>query len=366
MLFPNNVDAYNEYSLPQCTKKTFRVTSYYSPLVWQEFYFRPSYQDEIVLNWRWTHGASWKAVFNWMIAAPKSYWFGTKIFFPWRWVGQVEDRWWAIVNAWERDQIYDRIDIRAWKWEDWLRRALSFWVQYLEWYVCDADDLDQNVGFDFERFPQYDDFFERMIWIMNLQPWRDDPFVQALQRYLVKLGYMDSGNATWTYWRITKAAICVYQQRYLNLPANHESCWTFGPLTRSSMNQLITKSNISLQPFGVAKALPQDQFIDVEQLANLSPQQQFHHHLFTDGEFSEFAFDTPILKWTNSKEVRILQRKLAWLWYYKEEEITWIYDNATIKAVFEFQKSKWVITWNEDPKIFWYLWPATRWVLNKL
>ena len=64
------------------TERTFIVTAYYSPLPNQSFYFKGNYNAEKRLNGNGTHGASGTPVFTGMIAAPKSYDFGTNIFFP--------------------------------------------------------------------------------------------------------------------------------------------------------------------------------------------------------------------------------------------------------------------------------------------
>lgn len=61
-----------------------------------------------------------------MIAAPKSYDFVTQIFFEGLGVGTVSDRGGAIVEAWERGQAYDRIDIWMGHGEPGLRRALAW------------------------------------------------------------------------------------------------------------------------------------------------------------------------------------------------------------------------------------------------
>ena len=60
--------------------RTFVVTAYYSPLPNQSFYFKGSYEAEVKLNGNGTNGASGKGVFAGMLAAPKSYSFGTKIY----------------------------------------------------------------------------------------------------------------------------------------------------------------------------------------------------------------------------------------------------------------------------------------------
>ncbi len=91
--------------------KEFVVTAYYSPLPGQSFYLKGNLAAEIVLNGNGTHGASGKPVFAGMIAAPKTYDFGTRIDFQGLGVGIVEDRGGAIVKAGERGYTSDRIDI---------------------------------------------------------------------------------------------------------------------------------------------------------------------------------------------------------------------------------------------------------------
>ncbi len=105
---------------------TFIVTAYYSPLPGQSFYLKGNYEAEKRLNGNGTHGASGKPVFAGMIAAPKSYDFGTQIFFEGMGVGTVSDRGGAIVEAWDRGQAYDRIDIWMGSGESGLRRAMAW------------------------------------------------------------------------------------------------------------------------------------------------------------------------------------------------------------------------------------------------
>jgi hypothetical protein len=74
------------------TQKTFIVTAYYSPIPGQKNYQMGSYKADIRLNGNGTHGASGTPVFTGMIAAPKTYVFGTQIFFDGLGLGRVEDR----------------------------------------------------------------------------------------------------------------------------------------------------------------------------------------------------------------------------------------------------------------------------------
>lgn len=112
---PNNFDA-----------QKFVTTAYYSPLPNQSFYLRGSYEADVRLNGRGTHGASGKEVYPGMLAAPKTYAFGTQIYFPDFGIGTVDDRGGAIVSAGSRGYDADRIDIWMGEGEEGLKRALTW------------------------------------------------------------------------------------------------------------------------------------------------------------------------------------------------------------------------------------------------
>ncbi len=117
----------------------FIVTAYYSPLAGQSRYATGTYAGDIRLNGPGKTTASWKDVFTWLLAGPKWYDYGTKIYLKWYWVGQVEDRWGAIVRAWVRGYEHDRIDIWMWYWDEGLNRALRWWKRTVEWKVVNPD-----------------------------------------------------------------------------------------------------------------------------------------------------------------------------------------------------------------------------------
>jgi len=120
------------------------VTAYYSPLPDQSFYIRGSYEADIRLNGRGTNGADGTAVYPGMLAAPKSYPFGTRIHIPGLGVGEVHDRGGAIL---ERED-YDRIDVWMGHGEEGLARALNWGSRMVEGEVY----FDQNAieaGLDF-------------------------------------------------------------------------------------------------------------------------------------------------------------------------------------------------------------------------
>lgn len=94
---------------PEKTK--FIVTAYYSPLPDQSFYLKGSYEADLRLNGNGTHGASGKAVYIGMLAGPKTYAFGTKVYLEGLGVGTVDDRGGAIVSSGSRGYDADRLDI---------------------------------------------------------------------------------------------------------------------------------------------------------------------------------------------------------------------------------------------------------------
>lgn len=99
----------DEITAPEKTK--FIVTAYYSPLPNQNFYLKGSYEADIRLNGNGTHGASGKAVYEGMLAGPKTYAFGTKVYLEGLGIGTIDDRGGAIVSSGSRGYTADRLDI---------------------------------------------------------------------------------------------------------------------------------------------------------------------------------------------------------------------------------------------------------------
>lgn len=357
-----------------CTPQRFKVTAYYSPLPDQAFYNMNSYEAEIRMNWRGTHGASWAPVNNGMVAAPKSYAFGTTVVLP-RWVGRVEDRWEAIVDAWQRDDApLDRVDVYAGKWHEWLRRALSFGVQYVDGRVCpEGVYSDSEVGFDYESFPEYDDFFQRMLYVIGMRPWRDDLMVKSLQYFLVYFGYLDESSTTGVYGPQTTAAICQFQQEYLGLSSYHEACGFYGPQTRRALMRRVSQEWITLAQVrndveGTNDVVVTQQLADelvVDSTTPLATDTTYLEHLFTRWEFSKYKFARPLVPWEKSKVVRILQRKLQWLGHYRNDrQISGIYDDYTIRSIYWFQKEKGLLDGSESLEVRGYFGPSTRGLIN--
>lgn len=136
--------------------KYFYVTAYYSPVQWQRRYITWSYSWDIRLNWAWKNTASWKKVFDWLLAAPSSYRFGTKIELEWIGVWEVADRWWAIVNSWTQWNTYDRIDVWMWYWDDWLYRALKWGKRKILWNIV-SSTRELSMDFAWSSILKYGD-----------------------------------------------------------------------------------------------------------------------------------------------------------------------------------------------------------------
>jgi len=119
--------------------KVFRLSAYYSPLPCQDRYATGSYEGDIRLNGRGTNGASGAEVYPGMIAAPKSYPFGTKMYIPGYGIGTVLDRGGAIISADEGNGSFDRLDIWMGYGDVGLNRALNFGKRNLEVTVYGVD-----------------------------------------------------------------------------------------------------------------------------------------------------------------------------------------------------------------------------------
>ncbi|RKW21294.1 hypothetical protein D8B46_07845 [Candidatus Gracilibacteria bacterium] len=118
-------------------EKYFIVTAYYSPLPNQEYYMRGDFEKEKILQGNGTHGASGKYVFSGMLAGPKKYDFGTKIYLEGLGVGVVEDRGQAIVQKGERGYKYDRLDVWMGYGDEGLKRTLAWGKRTVKGEVID-------------------------------------------------------------------------------------------------------------------------------------------------------------------------------------------------------------------------------------
>jgi len=129
----------------------FIVTAYYSPLPNQSFYLKGSYEADIRLNGNGTHGASGKAVYEGMLAGPKTYAFGTKVYLEGLGIGTVDDRGGAIVSAGSRGYDADRLDIWMGQGEEGLRRALSWGKRSVMGNIIPKEEVPADASLDISK-----------------------------------------------------------------------------------------------------------------------------------------------------------------------------------------------------------------------
>lgn len=334
----------NSYS--EDNNSYFIVTAYYSPLPGQKYYLTWDYESEKRLNGEWIAWASWKWVFSWMLAAPKNYKFWTKIYLEWLWIWDVQDRWWAIVNAGKRWYNYDRIDVWVWYWDEWLKRALYWWKRKVKWYITDSS-LDTTI--DYNKLPSPDwvtkwlkkisNVFDTWIW-----KWSDSIMVKKLQSLLNEI-WLYNWNIDWIYndeiidivynfqieneivkwpfdywagywWNKTRS---LFLKLYLN--------WEFDNINqseKSNNNEIVKKEDIKK---------------DIKTETNTKYQDIFKQAI------------------QNKNDTITLQEILKQLWLY-EWELTWNYDDI-IWVIYNYQLDKDIVKW-EYSHWAWNFWPITR------
>jgi len=390
-----------------CEQRTFKVTAYYSPLSDQSFFYKGDYVAEARLNGKWIAWASGKPVFNWMIAAPSTYDFGSKIYLPgWgRW--EVEDRWGAIVQAGERQQPYDRLDMRVWKWELWLIRWLTFGVKTIEWWYCPStteklvyeDGSDAAVWFDLSSVPVYKNFFLMTLFIQQLEEWRNDVRVRELQKQLIALWYMQAWQETSFFGPETKKAVCTFQVDQKILVKDSERCWLFGEQTRYALRRTLQKkwllpddywqvSTLAVvqdyiknnyftkkietpieqtlqdatwvQDDTIDNSTKKDDNLDVNE--SISSESSSEIAITSIKQTQVVGTLTMFLQaWQKHEQVSLLQEKLLALWY-EPWDVTGYYSDQTKKAVAAFQQAHHIQTdWYQ-----WSLTKQTRDILNKI
>ena len=220
----------------ECFYQRLKVTAYYTPLSWQWVYFNGDYETERAINGGNRYGASWKHVFNGMLAGPKWYPYGTTIKLPEYGIGWVYDRWWAIIST----SWYDVIDIRAWSWLDGMIKALYRWSRMITWTVCASGVSQWPLGFDRSSFPWLQDGLKTLLWTLSMQEGNNSLLVSYLQSFLVQLWYLPSSHTLTTlFWPLTTQALCLFQQKTLAISPDDEYCGYYGPKTRKKFSDLV-------------------------------------------------------------------------------------------------------------------------------
>lgn len=362
------------FDFSDCQERVFTMTAYYSPKSGQVFYYKPSFLEEVILNGQWYFGASGKKVFNGMLAWPASYPFGSLIYFPGLGLGEIADRGGAIVLSGERGQSNDRIDVRMGNGEEGLIRALTFGKKNMTGYFCNAGSLNASAKDTLLRnnVPVLKNFFDIALRIQQIEEGRNDIRTRTLQKYLVKMGYLNKKYRNWTYENHTKKALCSYQVAKGIVSARNPDCGVFGKATRYIMKMDVQKKGLlpsNLYATGIfANILDLAKYYNGKpvEISTTAPIQQWNNS--TVQQISKpniFKFYRAYNKWQQSSEIKILQTFLQTQWLYSGA-INGVYSNATTNAVYDFQK-KYALISDADPLILrGFLGPKTRAKMNEL
>ncbi|MBU0578208.1 peptidoglycan-binding protein [Patescibacteria group bacterium] len=294
-------------------KRKFLVTGYYSPLPNQSFYVRGSYEADVRLNGRGTNGADGTQVYTGMLAAPRTYPFGTRISLPGLGVGEVHDRGGAILAGAD----YDRIDVWMGHGEEGLARALNWGARVVEGEIYwTAHQIEPGLSFSWIDSGLPASMVDRMRANTLQNPavfnkpvtTTNTTDVKELQEALTTLGFY-SGPVTGTYGPLTTQAVLEFQLAENVIPnENAGGAGNFGPKTSARLQEMLEGYNNEV----------------------LKERDRL--------EGNRLLLAVGLGKNSEGEDVVALQRMLWELGYY-DGELNGEYDSATIDAVFEFQKT---------------------------
>lgn len=237
MLFAAHVQANESVAPPGGEKRIFGITGYYSPLPNQSRYVRGSYEADVRLNGKGTNGADGTQVYPGMLAAPKTYPFGTSLFIPGLGVGTVHDRGGAIVPAGQRNQAYDRIDVWMGSGEEGLARALSWGFRIVEGVLYDEPLPDSFSYFgvppaSIAHLPSPNIISDSTTYNQS---------IESLQENLRILGYYQAANSG-IYDENTKKAVLQFQlDNDVVSTADSPGAGNFGPKTKGVFAQVLSR-----------------------------------------------------------------------------------------------------------------------------
>ena len=296
--------------------RKFLVTGYYSPLPDQSFYVRGSFEADVKLNGRGTNGADGTQVYIGMLAAPKTYSFGTKINIPGLGVGEVHDRGGAIIVG----KDYDRIDVWMGRGEEGLARALNWGARVVDGYIYgDSEEVEAGLNFNWVSPTLPEKMVNRLKGKTLQNPavfnkpiteksGKDD--IKELQEALTTFGYYH-GSVDGVYNADTRDAVLAFQLTEGIIPnADSQGAGNFGPKTRAVLKERLENFNSEV----------------------IKEQKRL--------EANRMLLAAGLGKNAEGEDVTALQRMLWELGYY-DGGLNGEYDSKTIDAVFQIPESLW-------------------------
>ncbi|MDP2624620.1 MAG: peptidoglycan-binding protein [Candidatus Peregrinibacteria bacterium] len=332
--------------------RTVTISAYYSPCEGQSYYVTGSYDGDIRLNGRGTNGADGTEVYPGMIAAPSTYPFGTKISIPGIGMTTVHDRGGAIVQAGERGESYDRLDVWMGWCEDGLYQALNWGRKTLDVTIYGVDNsMDEVIYLEVAAYTESiiknvvmaPQLFESDIWYLTTG---ED--VEKLQYYLKELGYY-YGEISGYYGEETRQAVFDFQ-----LANEVVSSWDDFGAGHTGVN---TRKMLDL----VVSRLRED-----EEVQELTKYQSGLLVLddYPDLNKTRTTFSKDLSLGSVGADVEHLQEELIEMGYLRITP-TGYYGEVTEHAVFKFQQKRGILSLSTDPGagIFG---PTTRSHLNSI
>jgi len=332
--------------------QVFTISAYYSPLPGQEHYATGTYEGDIRLNGNGTNGADGTPVYPGMVAAPKIYDFGTKMYIPGIGIVAVHDRGGAIVSGDSEYGTYDRLDIWMGYGDVGLERALNWGMRDVEITIYGVDDSIQEEIYlegysDAEKFVKTvviaPDLFSDDLWYGD-----NNEDIKRLQEYLAILGYYNS-KITGYYDDATMEAVFNFQvdkgiiDEWEDLGAGH-----FGINTRFAMDSAMENVDVDAE------------MEKVELLNKGLALMQTYPDLYEEINY----FTDYIQKGDSGSDVYALQTELQNLGYLMIEP-TGYYGEMTEHAVFKLQQRWGLVETIDDPGAG-VLGPNTRSMLNEV
>ena len=348
----------------------FVVTAYYSPLPNQDHYSYSVYtkrertfEEEKRLQWEWIAWASWKWVFSWMLAAPKNYHFGTKIYLEWLGIWEVADRWGAIVNKWVRGYGYDRIDVWMWYGDEWLKRASYWGKRTIKWSIVNKNVA---VNLDYKVIPspnwviktskympvvkkEIDIFKKTLTSVSEIKKLQEILTEMKLYSWKIDGNYKTTINSVYNFQLNKKVVKSEYSPW----------AWTYWPKTRKALKEeyewfLVKKEEERLELVRIEEekkkeeARKKELALKLEELKNIST--------FKADKKMKFIWNSKF--WEISHWVRELQVTLKKLGYFDNKD-TAIFWKLTKESIISYQLDKKIIN-SRDELWAWIIWPKTK------
>lgn len=347
-----------EKSLSYPYDQSFLISAYYSPLPCQSKYVTGSYEGDIRLNGGGVNGADGTPVFPGMIAAPKSYPFGMKMYIEGLGTGAVHDRGGAIVAG--HSSGYDRLDVWMGYGDEGMKRALNWGKRVVNVNVYGiAPDIATQMTFSTPKpssdcavspssapdvsvkppavslpSPSADQSVAPKDFSGELDPGDKGPAVEKLQQELITLNFLKT-KKTGVYDEVTAHAVFKFQQSQRILSSKTEKgAGRFGPATRAALHKIIdSRQNMSSK-----------------MLKSSSP--------VNDGAFLVYELDFGVTDPAVGKLQQFLKSK-----GYFDHAVTNYFGEVTLAALIEFQIDNGLIT-NASSKGAGRVGPGTLRLIN--